>query len=359
MNKIEKIAFASLAVIAVTSTGFAYGQSAQQVPSANSIYACVKAANGAVLQMSATKIACAKGAKLLTWSTAGPKGDQGIQGFPGVAGPKGDAGSSATTPVMTYVVNESGSKYPVFYGPVGPAVQISGIEYSYTNDPKYPISNFRSDHDFSFKYQSPNCDGTPLVSYKAGEAPPLPNTAYTGPDGHSITLSSQPDVKAESLRSFQTSQGCFDLDLSYWSNAYSVWLTEVLAAWNQIASSSNPTDASFVASFASCSIDASWNDYWGRESIHTVYTGCTKSNSSQSQTLYLQWQAAKSVLAIRDNDAVYIGFDRSSFAGWKVQAPSMITDYFSPTSAELYTSQPAPFDAFTGKPVTGWNVVVE
>ena len=361
MNKFEKFAFASLALVSIASTGLAYGQSVQQVLSSNSIYACVKVPNGTVLQMSPTKIACPKGAKLLTWNVAGPKGDQGLQGLPGVAGPKGDPGTSATKPAMTYVVNESGDKYPVFYGPTGPAVQIAGIEYTYTNNPLYPIANFRSDQGYGFIYQSPNCEGTPFVATTTQLPSPLPNTAYTGADGHSITLAAKPDVKAETFKSFQSNEGCLDLDITYWSNAYSNWLDKVLSDWAQISSSSNPTDGSFTANFETCRVDASWKDYWGMHSIHDMFSDCFKADAHPDGPLASQRYQAGYTLGLYNTGPVTISFDKdyATFAIVQKYATQQFNHAYSPSSAALYAAQPAPFDAFASELVTGWHVLVE
>jgi hypothetical protein len=89
MNKKEKLAFGVLAVIAMTGSGFAYGQSVNNVSNTQVIYACVTGVNGNIVRVSNTQKTCPRGTTPISWNMVGP---QGIQGIPGAAVAKGEKG---------------------------------------------------------------------------------------------------------------------------------------------------------------------------------------------------------------------------------------------------------------------------
>jgi len=92
MNKKEKLAFAVVAALAMTSGGFAFGQSVNNVSSDQVIYACVTGVNGNITKVSNIQKTCPKGTTPISWNMVGPKGDQGSQGIQGLPGAKGDPG---------------------------------------------------------------------------------------------------------------------------------------------------------------------------------------------------------------------------------------------------------------------------
>jgi hypothetical protein len=92
VNKKEKLAFSVVAALAMTSGGFAFGQSVNNVSSDQVIYACVTGVNGNITKVSNTPKTCPKGTTPISWNMVGPKGDQGSQGIQGSPGAKGDLG---------------------------------------------------------------------------------------------------------------------------------------------------------------------------------------------------------------------------------------------------------------------------
>ncbi len=92
MNKKEKLAFAVVAALAMTSGGFAFGQSVNNVSSDQVIYACVTGVNGNITKVSNTPKTCPRGTSPISWNMVGPKGDQGLQGVQGEQGLRGATG---------------------------------------------------------------------------------------------------------------------------------------------------------------------------------------------------------------------------------------------------------------------------
>jgi len=150
MNRKEKLAFAVIAAIAMTGSGFAYGQSVNNVSSTQVIYACVTGVNGNIVRVSNTQKTCPRGTTPISWNMVGPqgvqgipgtaaaKGDKGDQGVPGIQGPqgiKGDQGldgkEGAPGPSNssgTYIVFEStGLRKPVILGSM---IEVAGQAFS-------------------------------------------------------------------------------------------------------------------------------------------------------------------------------------------------------------------------------------
>ncbi len=168
LTKKEKLAFAVVAALAMTSGGFAFGQSVNNVSSDQIIYACVTGVNGNITKVSNTPKTCPKGTTPISWNAAGPKGDQGIQGSPGAKGEKGDPGSSAISNLpQTFVVNtKTGLKYPVFNTPYGLGVVIDNIVYGYSGNPNFPLGILGGGGGAYF-YTTSNCSGQ---RYRVGTA---------------------------------------------------------------------------------------------------------------------------------------------------------------------------------------------
>ncbi|NDC47684.1 MAG: hypothetical protein EBZ61_01130 [Micrococcales bacterium] len=126
MNKKEKLAFAFVAALAMTSGGFAFGQSVNNVSSDQVIYACVTGVNGNITKVSNTPKTCPRGTTPISWNMVGPKGEQGIQG---VQGPKGDQGvqgiSSSSNESMFF--RNGNMDYPIIMNySTGPKIKING-----------------------------------------------------------------------------------------------------------------------------------------------------------------------------------------------------------------------------------------
>jgi len=94
MTRKEKLAFAVVAALAMTSGGFAFGQSVNNVSSEQVIYACVTGVNGNITKVSNAPKTCPRGTTAISWNSVGPRGEQGPVGLQGIQGPKGDAAVS-------------------------------------------------------------------------------------------------------------------------------------------------------------------------------------------------------------------------------------------------------------------------
>ena len=170
MNKKEKIAFALVAAIAMTSGGFAFGQSVNNVSSDQVIYACVTGVNGNITKVSNTPKTCPRGTTPLSWNMVGPKGDQGIQGVPGVQGipgAKGEPGqnslSGESKPGVLLVNPDETIKLPVITIPIYGTmafVQYSGNWWGIGQNGEISAGmNFNQIPIQAF--QSSDCSGTP------------------------------------------------------------------------------------------------------------------------------------------------------------------------------------------------------
>jgi len=92
VNKKEKLAFAVVVALALTTGGLAFGSSTNNVNSNQVIYACVTGVNGNITKVSNTQKTCPKGTTPISWNMVGPQGAQGIPGIDGSAGAQGPKG---------------------------------------------------------------------------------------------------------------------------------------------------------------------------------------------------------------------------------------------------------------------------
>ena len=167
MNKKEKLAFAFVAALAMTSGGFAMGQSVNIVSSDQVIYACVTGVNGNITRVSNTPKTCPKGTTPISWNMVGPKGDSGLQGVQGLPGPKGDKGldgvSGSTGGSGWYLSNPTTNvKYEISYLPVDllsaprPSLKIDGKYWLIGSEGQsYTLRGFENetlDFDSPLKY---------------------------------------------------------------------------------------------------------------------------------------------------------------------------------------------------------------
>jgi hypothetical protein len=148
MNTREKLAFAMLAAVAISSSGLAYGQTLNTVNSNQVIYACVTGVNGNIIRVSNTLRACPRGTSPISWNSVGPKGDQGIpgtavekgdkgdkgvKGDPGDRGEKGEDGQWAMP--TGFMVSPDRNKYPIYLGQaLQPAIFVDGMELRVIGD---------------------------------------------------------------------------------------------------------------------------------------------------------------------------------------------------------------------------------
>ena len=174
MNKKEKLAFAVVAALAMTSGGFAFGQSVNNVSSDQVIYACVTGVNGNITKVSNTPKTCPKGTTPISWNMAGPKGDQGFKGLDGLKGERGEQGKpgiAADNPVpTTYFVSPTGTKIPVYIGVLAkPAIFYKGAEYQLfvsTNGsiPTVAVGTYGLiDRSGELWFTTPDCSGQSYV----------------------------------------------------------------------------------------------------------------------------------------------------------------------------------------------------
>jgi hypothetical protein len=208
MNKKEKLAFAVVAALAMTSGGFAYGQSVNNVSSDQVIYACVTGVNGNITKVSNTPKTCPKGTTPISWNMVGPKGEQGLQGLQGLKGDQGVTGISNEVSLAQFISPDGTKSYPATVSPYGGylvkvgdrlwTININGM----TGKPAgaligFPNNNFHQnylpDKDKSFimhLYESSDCSGLPYMD-TTGENEAFsasPNIVYTLYDGNTYVL---------------------------------------------------------------------------------------------------------------------------------------------------------------------------
>lgn len=197
MNKKEKLAFAVIAAIAMAGSGFAYGQSVNNVSSAQVIFACVTGVNGNIVRVSNTQKTCPRGTTPISWNMVGPKGDQGLpgtvlakgdkgdkgeqgpQGETGLAGADGQSGLSLflTNGQKSYPVLHQNTKYGAFAGSEAEKILANGILWLLNRNESYVL------------------DGVGPMYFLTGEEP------TNGLDGSSV------DVLGEAYRSSDCSTG--------------------------------------------------------------------------------------------------------------------------------------------------------
>ena len=134
MNKKEKLAFAVVAVLAMSSGGFAVAAYKDNFVSSNQvIYACVTGVNGNITKVSNTPKTCPRGTTPISWNMVGPKGEQGIQGTTGsqgLPGPKGDRGVDGKLEPALYLQNQDVS-LKVTYDFAGSWVLVDNRSWSF------------------------------------------------------------------------------------------------------------------------------------------------------------------------------------------------------------------------------------
>ena len=161
MNKKEKLAFAFVAALAMTSGGFAFGQSVNNVSSNQVIYACVTGVNGNITKVSNTPKTCPKGTTPISWNMVGPKGDQGIQGLQGIQGVQGLKGDDGAQGLQGPIGETGPSDLYTFTGTVNRCEY--GERGKLMAALSVPAGSYLVDV-FGALYWYPNFDGAPYVS---------------------------------------------------------------------------------------------------------------------------------------------------------------------------------------------------
>jgi hypothetical protein len=206
MNKKEKLAFAFVVALAMTSGGFAFGQSVNNVSSDQVIYACVTGVNGNITKVSNTPKTCPKGTTPISWNMVGP---QGVQGMPGTAGMKGDKGETGAQGLAgasgagvgqsdAYLVDPAGIEHPIVnFGGSVPLVKVNDTYWGFSNWGGFRPSDVIFYHYPPVElYKKPNCQGDlfgvdHLVSTPKNMAALSPLGAYSDkvPEGYSASVS--------------------------------------------------------------------------------------------------------------------------------------------------------------------------
>lgn len=288
VNKKEKLAFAVVAALAMTSGGFALGQSSNSVSSDQVIYACVTGVNGNITKVSNTPKICPKGTTPISWNMIGPKGDVGPQGPRGAEGPAGSQTQSSNVP-QTYVVSPSGTKYPVFNGISGVSVKVNSLIYSFGQE--FPLGAFDSDKYFNDGnsvlnyFTSSDCSSTPLkIKYSPLEMPK--GTVYTyagfGTSNWSAAFVAKeaPETSISQIKSIRvnpTLDGCIEIRQTEYKEKLLSFYSFVKNALKDTLRKQPISDQSFFsASLDSCQIDAeSVNLDGSTYSLHTTVDNCT------------------------------------------------------------------------------------
>jgi len=224
MNNKEKLAFAVVAALAMTSGGFAFGQSVNNVSSDQVIYACVTGVNGNITKVSNTPKTCPKGTSPISWNMVGPKGDQGIRGLQGDKGNQGERGGAEfSTKPTSFMVSPAGDKYPIYLGKtLNESVYIDGLELPVVGNPTetpHIVRGFELWEGFQVGpfYATNNCSGSKLgfiddVRYSKFI---LPGVIYRASDssGPRNFFVKQADAKASQILSWSTTRGCESIAL--------------------------------------------------------------------------------------------------------------------------------------------------
>ena len=234
MNKKEKGAFALVAAFAMTSGGFAMGQSVNTVSSDQVIYACVTGVNGNITKVSNTPKTCPKGTTPISWNMVGPKGDQGVPGPVGPTGAQGIKGDSSSP--MTYLTSPDGQKYPVFNTPFGVGVKIGSTFYQWVSGKPW-IQPFGELWENNFFYTSEDCSGTSYIvaeKYLDGQA----LADYRTPEGPFVSPVTSGSISTTRFKSglFLGDAGdkCQTLDSQRAWNALKVFADSAKAKVDQI-----------------------------------------------------------------------------------------------------------------------------
>jgi hypothetical protein len=377
VNRKEKWAFAIVGALAMTSGGFAFGQSVNNVSSDQVIYACVTGVNGNITKVSNTPKTCPRGTTPISWNMVGPKGEQGLPGSPGIAGPKGDTGIpglkgenglSSSSALTTFLVDEQGAKYPIYAGPLGTTVRINGKDYKYSDEPANPITVFNNNWGM-FYYTDTNCSvGRSVTATKTG---PLPrdNTVYSGglsdSDGNSInamTLTLTTSAESQLLKSFRYSAGedsCISIDLPYYKQSFSKWGGRIKSFMKEILER-NPTSGFLTADYDRCWIHGHVSFIDGSDySLDQRYDECNKLESYSDQKAEQESYWSKAALGMGWTGALTFGFDESTDRGLKgvKYAANYWSKCYSDLNSLVYAVTPDTYyDPYAPKP---FQIVVE
>ena len=306
LNKKEKLAFAVVAALAMTSGGFAFGQSVNNVSSDQVIYACVTGVNGNITKVSNTPKTCPKGTTPISWNMVGPKGDQGIQGIKGdqgIQGLKGDPGASTSseTPQFT-LVGPNGEKYKITSGIWGTnLVFIGGHFWNLGYEGLGPLGSEMAQPPYF--YSSSDCNSNPIFVASNGmgfipsgayQLDPILNSplnVYSELDWNSnnkaYEVINRPretlhSVKSVLIRNYEEEvTRCINLDLQSYFTSLQAFASKVRnSLTNQSASLIGGT-----ANFMECSLVINYSD--GPANISQSFTGCLPANLSDSDKYYI------------------------------------------------------------------------
>jgi len=210
MNKKEKLAFAVVAALAMTSGGFAFGQSVNNVSSDQVIYACVTGVNGNITKVSNTPKTCPKGTTPISWNMVGPKGDQGLQGpkgDQGTRGLKGEQGDSASLPPAFYLLGPNNQKLPFINGNFGSFIMVDGVLWRWSGD--RINAETLSEGWSQLLYKSDNCTGDAFIGTTwSGNV--FPNLAFSTPgnSGFATLAKDSTNTLVDYRSSFSSETGC-------------------------------------------------------------------------------------------------------------------------------------------------------
>jgi len=313
MNKREKLAFAVVAALAMSSGGFAVAQSVNNVSSDQVIYACVTGVNGNIVRVSNTRKTCPRGTTPIQWNAVGPRGEQGLPGSAVAKGDKGDTGpqgvqglkgdpgldgQGSSTPGV-YLTNPSGEVYPIISTAMGATVKIGDHFWSFAENSikPFPIQNYAS----IAVYEEEGCSSKQLL-YTPKSFGVVKNAAYpnfwsntTSADGYALNRSSQvsfSDVQSVMYK-FDEWIGqlppfeCVNIDSAYYEQSVSRWMGHIKQNLMRSDLVEGVWGVDLRLDFANCSYQsAERNDYvfppiWVQHSLE----GCIKPGDQSSVVL--------------------------------------------------------------------------
>jgi len=254
MNKKEKIAFALVAAIAMTSGGFAFGQSVNNVSSDQVIYACVTGVNGNITKVSNTPKTCPRGTTPLSWNMVGPKGDQGIQGIQGIQGDKGDVGSVEYIPAH-YLLGPNGERIRFIFTRLGEFILINDVLYQW--DGVEIQADYLSEGWSTSYFKSLDCSGDAFKTSEWGGTI-LSNLALRDhPSGRFAILEKSSETKISDYKSYVGSEGsCEALSANRLSNV----LLNMAQHIDDLSSSAPLRDRNWIRlDFINCKVSISLN----------------------------------------------------------------------------------------------------
>ncbi len=287
LNKKEKLAFAVVAALAMTSGGFAFGQSVNNVSSDQVIYACVTGVNGNITKVSNTPKTCPRGTSPISWNMVGPKGEQGL---PGVKGEKGDLGASEITP-STKVVYKGLVEYQSFTTPDGLlATLVDGKIYRIGND-NFALSSFDRDssfRDLGYFYSDPNCLGDKRLVSSAMTDPrwvlgKRVSSGLENPDGNAdqaIILSDLGNFNQVSVRSFYRPENrtCYSINKADLVQRRETVYTSYLSKIREIIPLLKSGETWLSVNPGDCTIEGYYSAENGTIEVNEIIPNCTPSN---------------------------------------------------------------------------------